>query len=896
MLKRFVVPALLSGILVLPVSPAFAASSAPGDTSTTVTLFDNFSSDTPGLAPNLTIPGAPAGDFLTLSEASGTVRVNAMIDGLTMAAQMKQSNGAGGVALFAWPAPPPPGTERITVGWRAVAQDDNPITIVACTVRGTNGALVASIEYGEHGTLTWNGLAGASEAIPVLYRQNRNNAFVLTVDLIANTVSLSIDGVAIAGFQNRAFAQATTGVARIGFEAGGTAPQTFAADDLFAAAFARAVDHSPAVTAPALVTGAEGSAIAFSVSAADLDGDAITSLAAAPLPTGAGFTANASNTSGSFAWTPDFTQAGSYSVVFTAQNALTGTAATSIEVSGTDRPPVVDTPASVAGEERGRVTFTASASDPDGDALTSLAADLSVLPANHGATFTPAAGNATGVFDWSPSQGAAGVYPIVITASAGGASAQGTTTVYIATLGTSTVGRFIWTPTNEDVGGSWSVTFIGTNAQSESTELIVPLTVLPGGEALRATTESAAAAFTSSREPTLAPQAVQKGPVVSANGSTTGKGGDTMTLTATATDAGTLAARFTPLRTGATTTSTARTALITLTADLTGLPAGNDAQFIVDEDPVVNVPALVTGYVGATVNVHVGAADPDGDPIDTFSPDLSTLPAGNDATFTLNGTNTLGTLTWTPTVSDSGSFFVTFTATNRLVGQNTTEIRIHGAAAARIYQANGRKVSLSSAKPYLCLQVEPIGGSFTLDNVDFTSIAMISVGTGSVTRISASPSKTILLGDRDNNLIEDATVCFSKADLRLLFSLLRGSNTVPILIEGNLLTGGRFQGGIAIEVSAGGGKLAAGIYPNPLNPRAMLGFTTTRPGFVRVRLFDLNGRMVRQVLDTPTLEPGYHEVAIDGADSEGRRLASGVYFYRVEAREGFSQGRLAVVK
>src|SRR6185503_41582 len=203
MLKRLLVPALFSVVLALPVSSAFAATAAPGDTSTTVTLFDNFSSDTPGLAPNLTIPGAPAGDFLTLSEASGTVRVNAMIDGLTMAAQMKQSNGAGGVALFAWPAPPPPGTERITVGWRAVAQDDNPITIVACTVRGTNGALVASIEYGEHGTLTWNGLAGASEAIPVLYRQNRNNAFVLTVDLIAKTVSLSIDGVAIAGFQNR---------------------------------------------------------------------------------------------------------------------------------------------------------------------------------------------------------------------------------------------------------------------------------------------------------------------------------------------------------------------------------------------------------------------------------------------------------------------------------------------------------------------------------------------------------------------------------------------------------------------------------------------------------------------------------------------------------------------
>src|SRR6185436_1338889 len=107
MLKRLLVPALFSVVLALPVSSAFAATAAPGGTATTVTLFDNFSSDQPGLAPNLPVPGAPTGDFLPLNEVSGTVRVNAMIDGLTMAAQMKQANGTGGVALFGWPAAPP---------------------------------------------------------------------------------------------------------------------------------------------------------------------------------------------------------------------------------------------------------------------------------------------------------------------------------------------------------------------------------------------------------------------------------------------------------------------------------------------------------------------------------------------------------------------------------------------------------------------------------------------------------------------------------------------------------------------------------------------------------------------------------------------------------------------
>ncbi|HKQ19194.1 MAG TPA: FlgD immunoglobulin-like domain containing protein, partial [Candidatus Eisenbacteria bacterium] len=424
-----------------------------------------------------------------------------------------------------------------------------------------------------------------------------------------------------------------------------------------------------------------------------------------------------------------------------------------------------------------------------------------------------------------------------------------------------------------------------------STTLTVPLFVLPAGGALSSPTAAAAAP----RAGLPAPQAPQRGPIVSVNGSNTGKSGSTLSLTATATDAGTtLAGRFTLQRAGQ--AGSAASQFITLTADLSGLPAINDAEFVVDEDPVVNVPGPVTAHVGVPVNVQVGAADPDGDPIEDFTADLTTLPTGNDAVFTVNFNNTLGTLSWTPTTSDSGSHFVTFTATNRLVGQNTVEIRVRGVAAARIFQQGAKKISLPSGKPFACVQIEPIDGSFSLENVTFASIGMISVGTGTVSRISASTGKSVIIGDRDGNLIEDLTVCFTKADLRLLFSSLRGSNSVPVVIEGNLATGGRFQGQITLEVNAGGGKLAAAIYPNPLNPRATLGFTTTKSGFVRVRLFDLNGRMVRSVLDAPTMDPGYHEVGIDGADAEGRRLASGVYFYRVEAREGSSQGRLAVVK
>src|SRR5512140_1394519 len=72
------------------------------------------------------------------------------------------------------------------------------------------------------------------------------------------------------------------------------------------------VDHAPIVTVPATASGAEGQPFQMTVGASDPDADAIASLAASVLPTGATFTPNLSNTSGSLTWTPATGQAGSY--------------------------------------------------------------------------------------------------------------------------------------------------------------------------------------------------------------------------------------------------------------------------------------------------------------------------------------------------------------------------------------------------------------------------------------------------------------------------------------------------------------------------------------------------------------------------------------------------------
>ena len=64
-------------------------------------------------------------------------------------------------------------------------------------------------------------------------------------------------------------------------------------------------------------------------------------------------------------------------------------------------------------------------------------------------------------------------------------------------------------------------------------------------------------------------------------------------------------------------------------------------------------------------------------------------------------------------------------------------------------------------------------------------------------------------------------------------------------------------------------------------------------GVVRLAVYDIRGSMVRQLLNE--VQPaGRGEVLWDGRDRRGSAVASGIYFYRVEAR-GLAQTRRLVL-
>ena len=71
--------------------------------------------------------------------------------------------------------------------------------------------------------------------------------------------------------------------------------------------------------------------------------------------------------------------------------------------------------------------------------------------------------------------------------------------------------------------------------------------------------------------------------------------------------------------------------------------------------------------------------------------------------------------------------------------------------------------------------------------------------------------------------------------------------------------------------------------PNPFNPVTSIQFEIAKPGPAAVRIFSVNGRLVRVLVERP-FTPGQYRVRWDGRDERGRPVASGVYV--LEATSG----------
>jgi hypothetical protein len=85
------------------------------------------------------------------------------------------------------------------------------------------------------------------------------------------------------------------------------------------------------------------------------------------------------------------------------------------------------------------------------------------------------------------------------------------------------------------------------------------------------------------------------------------------------------------------------------------------------------------------------------------------------------------------------------------------------------------------------------------------------------------------------------------------------------------------------------------IHPNPFNPTTTVAFELAASEPVTVRVFDVSGRLVKTLADGP-FAGGTHQLQWNGYDNRGTRVASGIYFIRIESRSYTATRRAVMLK
>jgi hypothetical protein len=92
------------------------------------------------------------------------------------------------------------------------------------------------------------------------------------------------------------------------------------------------------------------------------------------------------------------------------------------------------------------------------------------------------------------------------------------------------------------------------------------------------------------------------------------------------------------------------------------------------------------------------------------------------------------------------------------------------------------------------------------------------------------------------------------------------------------------QSGIDDE-AAGPVRLSLALAPNPLTSGTSIKLAIPVSGVASLKVYNVQGRLVRTIMDG-RFEAGEYNVDWNGANSAGRRVASGIYFMKLETQKG----------
>lgn len=285
--------------------------------------------------------------------------------------------------------------------------------------------------------------------------------------------------------------------------------------------------------------------------------------------------------------------------------------------------------------------------------------------------------------------------------------------------------------------------------------------------------------------------------------------------------------------------------------------------------PVLAQPMTMTVAENATADQPLSVTDPDG-------PTLTLAKSSGPPYLTVLQDGSGPSSTWrihlAPGFSDSGTAIGQVEASDG-TGKDFRSFPIHVLNANRAPVFNSISslcVEEGDTKYFQVRAVDPDNDLLTLTEENVPSYAQFSNSRGDgILRVSPPTGQAP----------DSATIQVTVSD-----------GSVSVVQELELRVAG-------LGECSGRAPLVARAAPNPMRNDGYLLFWTSKPGPLRVTLYDLRGRLVRALFDDRNASAANHQIPIRlGSQYDPSRLVSGVYFWRIEGVDGVRTGRLVVLR
>ncbi|MBI5779158.1 MAG: putative Ig domain-containing protein [Planctomycetes bacterium] len=499
-----------------------------------------------------------------------------------------------------------------------------------------------------------------------------------------------------------------------------------------------------------------------------------------------------------------------------------------------DRPPVLTSPDDKNVNENTLLSFTLSASDPDGDTIA-----YSMVGTPTGSVLNPS----TGAFSWTPSYTQSGSYPVTFTATANSLADSKPITIIVSNVNRPPVLAAVG---NQTVNEAVLLTFTVSAADPDGDTITYSMAGTPTGSTLNSSSgvfswtpgyaqtgnynvtfraEDVSGAF-DDETITISVGDVNRPPVLAAIGNQAVNEGTTLTFTVSATDpdADTMTYSASGLPSGAVFTPTTGVFSwtpnytqagiynsVTFTVTDSGAPNLADSETITisvnntDRPPVLTAPGNQAVDENSNLLFTLSASDPDGD---TIAYSMAGTPTGA----ALNAGT--GDFAWMPDYTQAGDYVVTFTATsNSLSDSKAITILVNNINRTPVLAAIGNQaVNEGALLTFTVSATDPDNDTLTYSATGLPGGATLNSSTGAFSwmpnYIQSGDYNVTFRATDTGALFDEEAITITVTDVPgavTLFVTNNGGGAVsssPAGISGNASTSAGFIPGTVVTLTA----------------------------------------------------------------------------------------------